>query len=155
PATTAQGAKLAMGSDAVSAYSDYLAAGRGQAKAWLSRNAPEVKVLYEYSTVLNGFGVKLNGHSINHLLSMPGVTSVVASQTFHVDMNRSNALINSPALWAADGGQSNAGAGEKIGIIDTGIDFTHPFLTDNSLVPPAGFPKCDALDSSVGIANTS
>jgi len=43
----------------------------------------------------------------------------------------------------------------KIGIIDTGIDFTHPFLTDNSLVPPAGYPKCDALDSTVHQANTS
>ena len=31
-----------------------------------------------------------------------------------------------------------AGAGIKIGVIDTGIDQTHPFLTDNSLTPPAG-----------------
>ena len=154
PATMpAQGAKLALGSQAAKLYSNYLAAGRDQAKAWLARNAPEVHVLYEYSMVLNGIGVKLNGHSLNHLLSMPGVVSVVSSQTFHLDMNRSNTLIGSPTLWAADGGQSNAGAGMKIGIIDTGIDFTHPFLTDNSLVPPAGFPKCDALDSAVNIAN--
>src|SRR6266702_4157070 len=154
PATMpAQGAKLALGSQAAKLYSNYLAAGRDQAKAWLARNAPEVQVLYEYSMVLNGIGVKLNGHSLNHLLSMPGVVSVVPSQTFHLDMNRSNALIGSPTLWAADAGQSNAGAGMKIGIIDTGIDFTHPFLTDNSLVPPAGFPKCDALDSAVNIAN--
>ena len=154
PATMpSQGAKLALGSQAAKLYSNYLAAGRDQAKAWLARNAPEVQVLYEYSMVLNGIGVKLNGHSLNHLLSMPGVVSVVSSQTFHLDMNRSNTLIGSPTLWAADGGQSNAGAGMKIGIIDTGIDFTHPFLTDNSLVPPAGFPKCDALDSAVNIAN--
>src|SRR5438132_4118816 len=154
PATMpSQGGKLALGSQAAKLYSNYLAAGRDQAKAWLARNAPEVQVLYEYSMVLNGIGVKLNGHSINHLLSMPGVVSVVSSQTFHLDMNRSNTLIGSPTLWAADGGQSNAGAGMKIGIIDTGIDFTHPFLTDNSLVPPAGFPKCDALDSAVNIAN--
>src|SRR6266705_3247506 len=154
PATMpSQGAKLALGSQAAKLYSNYLAAGRRQARAWLVRNAPEVQVLYEYSMVLNGIGVKLNGHSLNHLLSMPGVVSVVPSQTFHLDMNRSNALIGSPTLWAADAGQSNAGAGMKIGIIDTGIDFTHPFLTDNSLVPPAGFPKCDALDSAVNIAN--
>jgi minor extracellular serine protease Vpr len=31
----------------------------------------------------------------------------------------------------------------KIGVLDTGIDQTHPFLTDNSLNPPAGFPKFD------------
>jgi minor extracellular serine protease Vpr len=32
----------------------------------------------------------------------------------------------------------------KIGVIDSGIDQTHPFLTDNSLTPPAGFPKFDS-----------
>jgi uncharacterized protein (TIGR03437 family) len=41
------------------------------------------------------------------------------------------------------GGASNAGAGLKIGIIDTGIDQTHPSFQDSSLVAPSGFPKCD------------
>ncbi len=40
------------------------------------------------------------------------------------------------------GGVSNAGAGIKIGIIDSGIDQTHPAFQDKSLTPPAGFPKC-------------
>jgi len=38
--------------------------------------------------------------------------------------------------------------------IDTGIDQTHPFLTDNALPALAGFPKCDAIDSAVGIVDT-
>src|SRR5437667_4471315 len=69
-------------------------------------------------------------------------------------MNRSPTLIGAPVLWNAVGGQSNAGAGVKIGIIDTGIDQTHPFLTDNTLPALAGFPKCDAIDSAVGMADT-
>src|SRR5713226_5718907 len=67
---------------------------------------------------------------------------------------RSPTLIGAPTLWTAVGGQTNAGAGVKIGIIDTGIDQTHPFLTDNSLTVPAGFPKCDAIDSAVGTPDT-
>src|SRR5438876_4713949 len=86
---------------------------------------------------------------------MHRVVSDISSLTIHLDMNRSNTLIGAPTLWAADGGQENAGAGITIGIIDTGIDFTHPFLTDNSLVVPAGFPKCDALDSAVHQENVS
>src|SRR6266705_3966080 len=39
-------------------------------------------------------------------------------------------------------------------MIDSGIDQTHPFLTDNSLTVPAGFPKCDAVDSAVGTPDT-
>jgi len=38
----------------------------------------------------------------------------------------------------------NAGAGIKIGLLDTGIDQNHPAFQDPSLTPPAGFPKYDA-----------
>jgi subtilisin family serine protease len=84
-----------------------------------------------------------------------GAVAVAPVNTYHIDDDVSNNLINAPAVWSALGGQSNAGAGVKIGIIDTGIDQTHPFLTDNTLAVPAGFPKCDAIDSSVGQADTS
>src|SRR5438445_8251032 len=92
---------------------------------------------------------------MSHLLNAPGASWVVPDYLFHLDMNRSPMLIGAPVLWNAVGGQSNAGAGIKIGIIDTGIDASHPFLTDNSLVVPKGYPKCDALDSAVHKADTS
>src|SRR5213075_3329685 len=41
-----------------------------------------------------------------------------------------------------------AGAGIKIGDIDTGIDNTHPFFDPTGFSYPAGFPKCDAADSA-------
>ena len=41
------------------------------------------------------------------------------------------------------GGVSSAGAGIKIGIIDSGIDQNHPGFQDSTLTPPNGFPKCD------------
>ena len=149
------GGKLDLTSPAAIAYSSFLASQRNFAKMYLAKFAPEVTVTYEYSTVLNGLAVNLNGADINELNHLPGVVTADYTFSVHADMNRSPTLIGAPTLWAADGGQANAGAGIKIGIIDTGIDFTHPFLTDNSLVVPAGFPKCDALDSSVGQANVA
>ncbi|TMI21650.1 hypothetical protein E6H31_05165 [Candidatus Bathyarchaeota archaeon] len=155
PATAASAEKLDLNSQAAQSYSNYLSLQKDQARSWLARNAPEVQVIYEYSVVLNGMAVKLNGHNLDHLLSIPGVTNVALSTMYHLDMNRSPTLIGAPVLWNAVGGQSNAGAGIKIGIIDTGIDASHPFLTDNSLVVPKGYPKCDALDSAVHKADTS
>src|SRR5947209_6752473 len=149
------GHKLDMSSQAVRSYSAYLANGRGLAKGWLKNNAHEVQVIDEYSVVLNAIAVQLNGHSMTHLLNAPGANWVVPDYLFHLEMNRSPTLIGAPVLWNAVGGQSNAGAGVKIGIIDTGIDQTHPFLTDNTLPALAGFPKCDAIDSAVGTADTS
>jgi len=151
----AQGHKLDLSSAASQSYSMYLANGRGLAKGWLKNNAPEVQVIDEYSVVLNAIAVQLNGHSMSHLLNAPGANWIVPDYLFHLEMNRSPTLIGAPVLWNAVGGQSNAGAGVKIGIIDTGIDQTHPFLTDNTLPALAGFPKCDAIDSAVGTADTS
>src|SRR5207248_693905 len=59
------------------------------------------------------------------------------------DLNAAVNLVNAPAAWSAVGGTSNAGAGIRIGIIDTGIDQNHPGFQDSSLTPPAGFPKGD------------
>ncbi len=155
PTMPSPGQKLNLNSPAAQAYSNYLASQRDFAKAWLSNNAPEVQVIVEYSVVLNGLAVKLNGHALSHLLNAPGAAWVQNDYLYSPEMNRSPTLINAPAAWTAVGGQGNAGAGIKIGIIDTGINQTHPFLTDNSLTPPAGFPKCDAKDSSVGVPDTS
>jgi subtilisin family serine protease len=149
------GQKLDLTTPAAISYSNYLAAQHSNVKAYLAQIAPQVQVIYEYSTVLNGLAVKLNGYDLDHLSRLPGITQTAYTFTVHSDMNRSPTFIGAQTLWAADGGQSNAGAGIKIGIIDTGIDTTHPFLTDNSLIVPSGFPKCDALDSSVQQINTA
>ncbi len=45
--------------------------------------------------------------------------------------------------WSQLGGISNAGAGVRIGVLDSGIDQTHPAFQDSSLHPPAGFPLGD------------
>ncbi len=148
------GQKLDLNSPAAQAYSTYLNNQHGLAKGWVQSNAPKVQVVDEYTVTLNAIAVKLNGFYPNGLLNAPGASWIASDYLYHVEMNRSPTLINAPTLWAADGGQSNAGAGIKIGIIDTGIDQTHPFLTDNTLPAVSGFPKCDAVDSSVGIANT-
>src|SRR4051794_19836868 len=41
------------------------------------------------------------------------------------DLNAAVGLVNASAAWSAVGGVGSAGAGMKIGIIDTGIDQTH------------------------------
>jgi uncharacterized protein (TIGR03437 family) len=77
------------------------------------------------------------------LRTIPGVSRVQRLPPVHRDLNAATGLINLPAAYTAVGGASNAGAGIKIGIIDTGIDQNHPGFQDSSLTPPAGFPKGD------------
>jgi len=124
-------------------YQASLAQARNDFRQWLKSTGLLAQVIREYDTVLNGVAVQLNGASLDSLKAGPGVSLVEPSLTYAPTMNRSVGVISAPAAWTAVGGVANAGAGIKIGVLDTGIDQTHPFLTDNTLTPPAGFPKFD------------
>src|SRR5438309_298813 len=139
----AKNGKIDFNNGANGQYQAALSHARNDFKLWLKATNSPAQVLREYDTVLNGFGVQLNGASFDSLRAGPGVTLVEPSLTYAPTMNRSVGVISAPAAWTAVGGVANAGAGIKIGVLDTGIDQTHPFLTDNTLNPPAGFPKFD------------
>jgi len=92
--------------------------------------------------LLNALFVTATPDHLAELQSLPGVASVTQMRRFKPTLNRAITNMNGTQAWNAVGGMSNAGAGMKIGIIDTGIDITHPAFQDPSLVAPAGFPKC-------------
>jgi minor extracellular serine protease Vpr len=121
-----RGRKLDPRSRAVQAYVRYLANVHANYRAFLKQRAPRAEVVREYSYVLNGFAVKLNGERPEVVSAGPGVTRAGFSGLYRPDMTVSTGLIEAPALWSSLGGRKNAGSGIKIGIIDSGIDDTHP-----------------------------
>ena len=62
-----------------------------------------------------------------------GIKFGYAAPQLRRDLNAAVNLVHAPDAWSAVGGASNAGAGIKIGIIDTGIDQNHPGFQDSSL----------------------
>ena len=142
-AARARNGKIDFNGGANGQYLASLAQARNDFKQWLRSSGSPVQVLVEYDTVLNGLALQLNGATFDSLRAGPGVALVEPSLTYAPSMDRSPTLIGAPVAWAALVGVANAGAGIKVGVIDTGIDETHPFLSDNSLHPPPGFPKFD------------
>ncbi|MGO9260858.1 MAG: S8 family serine peptidase [Bryobacteraceae bacterium] len=100
-----------------------------------------IEVLGSVSVLQNLIFVAAPASRLAELQSLPGVVAVKPARKMKVLLNRATMLSNAPQAWAAVGGQSSAGAGIKIGVIDTGIDQTHPALQDSSLSMPSGFPK--------------
>ena len=148
PATRpAHGRKIDFNSNAVRSYRAQLSARRNEFRNWLRANASRARITSEYDISLNAVAVQLNGTSLTTIAAAPMVQSVEYNALYHPNLSQSHFIINADPAWVAAGGRAVAGAGIKIGDIDTGIDETHPFFDPTGFSYPTGFPKCDAADS--------
>jgi minor extracellular serine protease Vpr len=96
--------------------------------------------------LVNAIFVRTSADRVEELRRLPGVRRVEYLPPIRLHLNRALDLSNARAAWNRIGGFANAGAGVKIGIIDSGIDHQHPALLDDSLRPPPGYPKCVPRD---------
>jgi minor extracellular serine protease Vpr len=143
----AHGKKIDFNSYAVRSHRAQLSAGRNEFRRWLRANAPRARVTSEYDISLNAVAVQLNGTPLETIARAPMVERAEYNVLYHPNLSESYKIINASDAWAAAGGRSTAGAGIKIGDIDTGIDELHPFFDPTGFSYPPGFPKCDAADS--------
>jgi subtilase family protein len=111
----------------------------------IATSVPAATVRWRYSIVLNALAIDLPGSEIARLSRLPGVAKVYPSVRYHALgessslLNQTPSLIGAPSLWGPTLG--TAGNGMKIGIIDDGVDQTHPFFSPSGFTMPSGFPK--------------
>ncbi len=149
PSTKPQhGRKIDFKSQGVRSYRAQLNQKRNEFKRWLRANAGRARVTGEYDVSLNAVAVQLNGTPLARIAAAPMVQSAEYNALYHPTLSESYKIINASDAWTAAGGRATAGAGIKIGDIDTGIDDTHPFFDPTGFSYPPGFPKCDAADSA-------
>ena len=98
------------------------------------------------TNLLNAIFIQATADQAAEFRNLPGVARVVPQRKYKPKMSKALELVNASAAWTKVGGQSKAGAGVLIGVIDSGIDPNHPVLKDPSLTAPAGFPKCKPVD---------
>jgi len=93
-----------------------------------------------------GDGYKAQVDSIVHAISVfPGDTNMNFLWGMHNDDDHD---IDAPEAWAMHTGMS--GAGTIIGVIDTGVDYTHPDLAANMWVNPGEIPDNGIDDDGNG-----
>src|SRR5947207_3055685 len=142
------GKKIDFKNNTVRSYRAQLAAGRNEFRRWLRANAPRARITSEYDVSLNAVAVELNGTPLQTIAAAPMVERAEYNTLYQPNLSQSYQIINATDAWNAAGGRSVAGAGIKIGDIDSGIDETHPFFDPTGFSYPPGFPKCDAADSN-------
>jgi uncharacterized protein (TIGR03437 family) len=102
-----------------------------------------VKVIGSVQHLFNAVFVNAAADQVAALQNLPGVEAVIPMRRYYPSDQLSLSDVQQAWNNAKIGGRSNAGAGIKVGIIDTGIDQTHPSFQDSLLSMPSGYPKCD------------
>lgn len=99
------------------------------------------QVLDSVDTVANALIVSIPDSEVSRLSNVPGVLRIHRVHLVRKTLDHALPIHKVPDAWATlSNGQSSAGLGIKIAMIDTGIDVNHPGFQDASLTPPDGFP---------------
>ena len=142
--TSAQAGRL----DIRAGFSRRYLAGLASDQASLSRRIEATiagaNVRRHYRIVANGLAVTLPSDEVSLLSDIPGVAHVYPSYRYRAleaSVPSNVSAVGAPDLWRSD--LSNAGQGIKIGIIDDGVDQTHPYFNPSGYTYPSGYPKGD------------
>jgi subtilisin family serine protease len=121
-------------------------------KVRLRKAVRGVRIDRTFRVTLNGMAVRMSKAQAAKVRRMKGVRAVTPDVPYRPLMYATPAQINAPALWNQVGGQSNAGRGVKVAIIDSGVYVTrdaagnyagNPCFDDAGYTMPAGYPKGD------------
>jgi subtilisin family serine protease len=145
--------RLLADSPAARRYRQQLQQQQAEVFAALQRAFPRAQMQRSYQILFDGLAVVLPGAdatAIDRLRQMPEVAEVYPDRRYELDLFSSLQTIGADALWQspAIGGASNAGAGVKIAVIDSGIKIDNPFFNPAGFSYPAGFPKGDTAHTT-------
>lgn len=97
-------------------------------KAALAASKIEAPVIYQLRQVLNGIVVQADVRDASRLAKLPGVTAVRYLPVHELDHTATMPLIGADQAWNSYG---LTGAGIRVGVIDTGIDYLHTMFGGN------------------------
>ena len=110
----------------------------------------ELPVKHEYKHLLNGFSVNLTAAEAQSMAAMPGVLSVAISRSYQLQLDAGPGLIGAPDIWNGVNNLPTRGEGIVIGIIDSGINWEHPFFAD---VAEDGYVFSNPRGSQLGLCS--
>ena len=93
------------------------------------------KIINSSHVLLNAIYVEASDEQAGQLKEVAGVDRVQRMAPLRRHINKALDLINARAAIAQSGGLSNAGAGVRIAILDTGIDQDHPAFRNFTSAP--------------------
>lgn len=103
------------------------------------------KVLAQFQSALNGIKVEIPSSQLGRLAAVPGVAQILSVGVDERHNATSVPYIGAPNVWNAGPAPNLRGEGIKIGVIDTGIDYTHANFAGPGTV--AAYTAANAADT--------
>ena len=91
-------------------------------EARFGASATKARTLYRAHALYSGVAVRTDASKLKALAALPGVKAVHRITPKSPSNSSSVPLIGAPEVWK---GRSETGEGVRVGVIDTGIDYTH------------------------------
>jgi subtilisin family serine protease len=130
--------RLLLSAPASRHYLQQLDSAQRALQARIHARIPRALVRWRFGVVLNGFAVVVPRSELANLSRIAGA-QVWPSIGYHTLLDMTPQIIGAPTIWGPT--LATAGQGQKIAIVDDGIDQTHPFFAPAGYTYPAGFPK--------------
>jgi len=102
-----------------------------------------------YRHVMNGFAASLSESEAARLAGLPGVKSVRPDPVYRLELDEGPALIGVLPLWNGSGAGWTFGEGVVIGVIDSGVNWTHRYFSD-SLSFTGGYDFTNPFGTQLG-----
>ncbi len=151
PATSPRvtGQPLDVESAASQAYLTYLNGKIDEFVNVLQEAIPLAEVTHRYDVVLGGVAARVPGGQLDLVRQLGNVLDIYQDQLLKIDTYRSPTFISAPTTWNKLGGQSSAGEGVIVGVLDSGIWPENPAFADPDpsgkpyAAPPGGPYACE------------
>lgn len=150
-ANSADVGRLDLSQPEIQQYANQLRAEQDAVAQQLRQSVAGLNVMRNLSIVSNSLIVEVpKGTDVTRQLARtPGVKRVHEHKMYYANMDTSNELINSPAVWEMIGSRDAAGAGVRVAVIDGGINSGHAMFQANGHTRPDGLPTddyCSVID---------
>ena len=105
--------------------------------------------LFVYQNAVHGVALRLSEDEARRLAQLPGVRRVERERWHRLATDKGPAFIGAPAVWNGSGGVSSRGEGIVIGVVDTGINPSHPSFAQ--VGPVDGFGHANPRGQRYGL----
>ena len=96
-------------------------------------------MLYRYDYVLNGFSARMSVEEAALLRQLPEVYEIYVDEVYQLDTDVSPEFIGVDQIWSGDAtpdAEGSKGAGMIVGVLDTGINLSHPSFAQTTPLDP-------------------